>query len=665
MSDPSEVRRAWEAFVGYGVPPDDTIPKMVVRSWMRCAPRIPAQSRTPPSVLLGDSLLASQVNSFDLMVVARPVMEDIYQFVEGSETALVLTNAASYIMDVLGDSSMVGALRGLGLIQGASVAESVLGTNALALSLIERTPVRVSGAEHYLECLQDLADAAAPVFDAGGEPLGVLGAFTWAWNAHSHGLGMVVAGAKAIEGQLQADTLLGEYNVRLTELNALLEAFTDGILVWDRQGTVVHANAAAAELVGKPEHALMGRPRRPYLHFSSHVESLLSRGQPVDQFETRLYADGDSLAVILSSRRLQVPGLGTMTMVSFKKAEEGRHLIQAQLASPFPIGIDSVVGGSANLERARRTARAAAGATACVFIQGPRGSGKTLLAHAIHGSGERKSGPFMLYACASVPRGLAVAELCGTVEGMFSPGGEARPGMMELADGGTLYLQDVDQLPLEAQTVLVRMIELGIVQRVGSRVPIELDVRVVASSRVDLRERVAEGTFLPDLYSRLSVFRIALDPLKERQEDIPLIAETVLRRFSLGRGRPLRMDEQVVEALAAYDWPGNVRELEEVLEAAVARLGTESVIRSLHLPEKILARGSSAPSPRLDGQGLDLENLEREAFTRAAEVTQGSVTGMAALLGVSRTSVWRRAKRWGVDLREFKANSQDPTDVAL
>lgn len=664
MSDPSEVRKAWEAFVARGVLPDDAVPPMVVRSWMRCAPRISARSRMPPSVLLGDSLLASQVNSFDLMVVARPVMEDTYQFVERSETALVLTNAASYVMDVLGDSSMVEALRGLGLTQGASLAESVLGTNALALSLTERTPVRVSGAEHYLECLQGLADSAAPIFDAGGEPLGVLGAFTWAWNAHSHGLGMVVAGAKAIEGQLQADNLLGEYNARLTELNALLEAFADGILVWDRQGTIVRANAAAAELVGRPEHALMGRPRRNYLHFSSHVESLLSRGQPVDQFETRLYADGDSLAVILSSRRMQVPGLGTMTMVSFKKAEEGRHLIQAQLASPFPISIDSVVGGSANLERARRIARAASGATACVLIQGPRGSGKTLLAHAIHGSGERKSGPLMLYPCASVPYGLAVAELCGTVEGMFSPGGEARPGMIELADGGTLYLQDVDQLPLEAQTVLLRAIELGIVQRLGSRVPIEVDVRVIASSQVDLREKVAEGTFLPDLYARLSVFRIVLRPLKERPEDIPLIVESVLRRFSLGRGRPLKMDEQAAEALRMYEWPGNVRELEAALEAAVARLGPESVIRSLHLPEKILSRASSTPSLRLDGHDLDLEKLEREAFARAAEVTRGNVAAIAALLGVSRTSVWRKAKRWGVDLRDFRHEERKAADVS-
>lgn len=664
MKDPSEIRKAREAFIEQGVLPGDSVPAAVVRSWMRCAPRLPPVSKGIPSRLSGDSLLASQVNSFDLMVVARPVMEDIYQFVEASDTALVLTNAASYIMDVLGDSSMVEVLARQGLTQGASLAESAVGTNALALSLIERTPIRVSGAEHYLECFHELADGGAPIFDTGGEPLGVLGAFTWTWNDHSHGLGMVVAGAKAIEGQLQADNLLDEYNTRLTELNALLEAFTDGVLVWDRQGRILHANAAAAELVGEPEHALMGRPRRAYLHFSSHVESLLSRGQSVDQFETRLYADGDSVPVILSSRRMQVPGLGAMTMVSFKKAEEGRHLIQAQLAAPFPIGLDSVVGSSTNLERAKRTARSAAGATACVLIQGPRGSGKTLLAHVIHGSGERKSGPFVLYSSASVPRVLAVAELCGTVEGMFSPGGEARPGMIELADGGTLYLQDIDELPLEAQSVLLRVVDLGIVQRMGSRVPIEVDLRVIASSRVDLREKVAEGTFLSDLYARLSIFRIVLRPLRERAEDIPLIVESVLRRFSLGRGRPLKVDEQALRALEAYDWPRNVRELEEVLEAAVARLGSQSVIQSQHLPDRILSHASPIHAQGLEGHDLDLENLEREAFVRAAEVTGGSVAGIAALLGVSRTSVWRRAKRWGLDLRDFKVKPADRSDVS-
>ena len=212
--------------------------------------------------LSSELFIATQIASFDLISVALPIMEDVYQFVEQSNTVILLVNGAGYVLELLGDQNMLARLKLLGIEQGALLAEERIGTNAIGLALAEQMPVKVVGAEHYFGELHDFADTATPIFNLTGRPLGAIGLFTFADNFHIHSLGLVTAAARAIEGQMQSDSLLAEQNAQLDQLNAILSSITDGIAVWNSDNRLIHANTAASELLGWTVESLDGEANR-------------------------------------------------------------------------------------------------------------------------------------------------------------------------------------------------------------------------------------------------------------------------------------------------------------------------------------------------------------------------------------------------------------------
>jgi len=310
-----------------------------------------------------------------------------------------------------------------------------------------------------------------------------------------------------------------------------------------------------------------------------------------------------------------------------------------------------IPGRSRAIQQVRQQARAAARTSLPVLLHGEPGTGKGVLARAIHNASTRASGPFIAVSCRAIPRELLAMELLGVEGGTFRNGpSEGRPGKFELAHGGTLYLDEIEALPLELQAAIRRILETGEVMRLGGLRPIPVDVRLIASSSAPLEQLVAEGHFRADLYHLLASMAIHIPPLRERPEDIPLIAEAVFRRLRRGSGRTYRLTEAALQQLKAYPWPGNVRELEHVLERAAA-LSEDGWIDVIHLPERIM--GGTDPE-RLPDSVRPVEELEREAILRAAIRYRGRVGAMAAALGLSRTTLWRRLKRYGIDPAAFR-----------
>ncbi|MBN1149014.1 MAG: sigma 54-interacting transcriptional regulator [Anaerolineales bacterium] len=655
--DTDQTLIAWKAFVDHqeilsGVNP------LIAASWRRCWARLNPYKETAPKCLIPDHLLASQVANFDLISISRPIMEDIYQYIECSETAIALVNSAGCILDLLGDHEMVTQIEQFGISTGSIISEFEMGTNAFALALIERVPVSVVGPEHYLQRYHGLAETTAPIFDLSGRPLGILGIINPYYGCHAHTLGVVVAGTRAIEGIRQSDQLLAEQNQRLAQLNTILAANSEGTLVWNADRVLMHINPTAAEILGLPEHVMLGRHIGEFIEYPKFLRQAVEKREPLTDVEVIIKVGDRPINCLLSFRYVYNKNELSWIICTARQEKELRQLVQRQLGTYTSLTTADLPGESPKMRRVRRFVKWAASAQASILISGERGTGQNTFASVIHSESPRRDGPFLIFACSSVPSELVVSELLGADEGISNrePGG--RPSKFELAHGGTIFFQDVDALPLEAQGVLINVIDLGIVQRLGSHRPIPVDVRVIASTCANMTELIAKGSFRSDLFYRLSAFEISPPPLRERLEDLPLLVEKIAIRLSKQLNRPLVINPAVIEALRNYSWPGNLRELEAVLGRAAVQAGFSGMIGPSHLPDYIRNPPQKA-NESSDLQAVrSLTELEREAILQAARECNGNVSEMARQLGIGRTTMWRRLKAFSIVPDDYRMNNR-------
>jgi DNA-binding NtrC family response regulator len=306
-----------------------------------------------------------------------------------------------------------------------------------------------------------------------------------------------------------------------------------------------------------------------------------------------------------------------------------------------------IVGSSAPMRRVYDQVNKVLESDITVFIAGESGSGKELVAKAIHYGSRRSSGPFVDVNCAAIPEGLQESELFGHERGAFTGAVAAHPGKFEQANAGTIFLDEVGEMSPSAQARLLRVLQERCLQRVGGTRRIDLDVRVVSASNRDLTQLARSGTFRQDLFYRLVVFPIQLPPLRERRDDIPLLVEHFLAKHASDAGRKVsRAHPAALARLAAYDWPGNVRELENVIHRALLVMsGSELTLADLP-PE--LAAGPGLELPASAGGPASLEELEKRAIRDALARCGGNLSDAARQLGIGRSTLYRKMDQFGL-----------------
>jgi len=331
----------------------------------------------------------------------------------------------------------------------------------------------------------------------------------------------------------------------------------------------------------------------------------------------------------------------------FQRVQEQRHLrsenarLKQSLDSVAPVG--EIVGSSPPMQAVLDTVATVAPSEATVLVQGESGTGKELLARAIHAASPRRYGPLVSVHCGALAEGLLESELFGHERGAFTGAVAAHKGKFEQADGGTIFLDEIGDITPRMQVDLLRVLEEKTVTRVGGKTAIPVDFRVVAATNQDLAAKVKDGTFREELYYRLNVVNIRLPPLRERTDDILLLAQHFLQRFgkSMNR-RDLRFDADALAALTAYSWPGNVRELQNAVERAVV-LGKPPVIGRADLPAHVHA-GPASSRPAVGS----LADVEREHVSRVLEETGWNISRAAAILGVDRGTLYHKIERHGL-----------------
>ncbi|MFN6196367.1 MAG: sigma-54-dependent transcriptional regulator [Planctomycetota bacterium] len=322
--------------------------------------------------------------------------------------------------------------------------------------------------------------------------------------------------------------------------------------------------------------------------------------------------------------------------------------LREQLKDVHGQGLPGVIGQSRAMQTVVKTVRTVAPTDASVLIEGESGTGKERIARAIHQLSARKDKPFVALSCGALPDTLLETELFGHEKGAFTDAQKLRRGRFEVADGGTIFLDDIDDMPLSVQVKLLRVLQEREFERVGGESLVKVDIRVVAATKVPLLEHVRAGKFREDLYYRLNVVPVRLPPLREREGDMPMLVQHFVEK--LGGGRPLTVKTDVLEAMAEYSWPGNVRELENRIAQAVALSGGATVLKKEHLlPVDRSRRAALEPPTALRSLREVLVDAEREHLRAVLRGVGGHRTKAASVLGISRKVLWEKLKDYGIE----------------
>ena len=445
----------------------------------------------------------------------------------------------------------------------------------------------------------------------------------------------------------------------------IINTMNDGLMVVSPDGTILMVNQAFENILGYRREELIGRSCVMLSCDTCATARSAGKDRWCDLFEqgaaTRkpcllMRKDGSYVhilknAAILRDEAGQVLGaVETLTDISEldKRDEKIQHLSKlVDTAGDF----HGLVGKSSRMQHVFELTQKAAQSEAPVIIHGESGTGKELVAHAIHALGRRSEGPFIPCNCAALNEALLESELFGHVKGAFTGAYTHRQGRFEAAHRGDIFLDEVGDIPPPIQVKLLRVLESKQFERVGDVRPIAVDVRIITATHRDLESLVAAGRFREDLFFRINVIPINLPPLRERLEDLPLLVDHFLSRLRARSGKAISgVTREAMQIFLDHPWPGNVRELIGALEYAFV-VAESGLIAPAHLPPKL---GSPGPSPGTPPEaGAIPDTDEKTSLINALRQAGGNQSRAAALLGVSRVTIWHRMKKYGIDVRKL------------
>jgi PAS domain S-box-containing protein len=438
----------------------------------------------------------------------------------------------------------------------------------------------------------------------------------------------------------------------------IVDTLKEGLVVVNPEGTIVAVNPAAETLTGYTAAELIGKSCRILDCTGCEIY-----GQGPGERWCRLFQEGvvkakkclittkehHTVSVIKNATVLRDPqgraigAVETLTDISdFVRQQE--EILALRKTLDLNDNYFGILGRSTPMQQLFEMIESVAQSEAPVIIHGQSGTGKEMVARAIHWAGPRESKPFIKVNCAALNENLLESELFGHVKGAYTGADRHRAGRFEAAHGGSIFLDEIGDIPPATQVKLLRVLEEKEIERVGDHTPIKVDVRVITATNKNLEELIAAGRFREDLFFRISVFPLTIPPLKDRPEDIPIIIQHFIAQHRQKSGKTVAgITPEAVARLSAYAWPGNVRELRNAIEYALV-LCPQGEIVVEHLPPKVVSENMCPPPPE------PADSREREQLIRALRQAGGNQSAAARLLGVSRVTVWKRMKKHRVDL---------------
>ena len=648
------LKRLWVHFRETGEIPPGVRP-MIASSWMRSRDfhvNMTKPLRAP--ILSRPELHSLQAANQTLIDIAKPIMEKMHALVGETKNLISLHNPDGYMLYSCGDEYYAEMETESSFSLGVCWQERYIGTNGITLAVLEDSPVQVYGAEHYCAAQHDGTCSAAPIHDRDGKIIGVLNMAGKDWSGTLHTLGLVALATFSIENQL---TLLHSYRL----VDTAISSISEGIVVVDQELCIQRINLGGEQILRAKKESLLGHSISTW--FGSRHEELQLRLQkeiaPFSFAEEELIVGEHHISCNISIFPIVVEQHPEGAVLLLRRSRSINALANQVMGNQARYAFDSIITQAPQILRTIQTMESIAATNCTVLLEGESGTGKELFAHAIHSASNRKNGPFIAVNCASLPHSLVESELFGYEKGAFTGAlGQGNPGKFELADGGTVFLDEIGELPLEIQSKLLRVLDTHRIFRIGGKTEKHLDIRVIAATNRDLQREVRNFNFREDLYYRINVLSFHIVPLRERVGDVPVLANYFIDEINRrGERNSKIISPECMRILEQHTWPGNVRELQNVILRAYYCSGKSEAILPEHLPDDLLHPLSNTQELQLK-QYFEEDSAQKGKIERVLAQCNGDTKRACQQLGVSRATLYRYLSYYNLQARAFKTKSK-------
>ncbi|KVO81525.1 Fis family transcriptional regulator [Burkholderia ubonensis] len=619
-------------------------------------------ARPDYDVLSNAALVLKREQNRVLCVHAMPVMETLHEQIVNTQSMIVLTDAEGLILHSIGDDDFLRRAEKVALRPGANWAENRQGTNAIGTALAELCPMVVHGDQHFLAANRFLTCSSVPILDPYGDAIGVLDVTGDHRSYHQHTMALAKMSVQMIENHLFTTTFQETLQVSFHGRPEFLGTLMEGIVAFTADGRFLSANRSAQFQLGMPLAALRAHTLSSLFDVTPAQLIDRMRASPDQRLMLNL-GNGAVVCARVHFRRETLAEGSRPTDVHDAGAPAARACTTAPAAGN-PAGLSRLVyldTGDPQVASVIAKVRKVIGKDIPILITGETGTGKELLAQAIHNDSPRRDGPFVAVNCASIPETLIESELFGYEEGAFT--GARRKGAVGKllqANGGTLFLDEIGDMPYPLQVRLLRVLQERLVNPLGSTKTIAVDISIICATHRDLRDMIAQNRFREDLYYRLNGLVVRLPPLRDRT-DLAVVVQKMLQREAIaGAGRaPLTVAPDVMALFERCSWPGNFRQLGNLLRTAAAMVDDDGEIRREHLPDDFFddlrdrdaqaapdapAAACAAPcaADTLPAADARLQDVAASAIAAALARHGGNVSAAARALGVSRNTIYRK-----------------------
>lgn len=601
-------------------------------------------------IINGDELQKKIERSKELILTATPFMNQLYNSVKGSNFFAILTDEDGCILNVIGDDEILSEAFKFKMLPGAYLDEENIGTNAMSIVLSEGSAVQISGEEHYINAYHKWTCSAAPIKNADNKLIGVLDLTGNCLSVHPHTLGMVVAASNAIEQMLKIKKYNSKLEIANKHTETIMNSISSGILTSDLSGRIGMVNEYLCDMFGfsKSEMEMMN-VRDLFKGFEVVVERLNSNQY---SFNEDVYVNARKNKLQFNLNAYPVYDLDRKVVeiiYIFVEIQKTRKYAGKILSGRAVYTFDKIIGKNEGFLNTIEYSKKISDSKSTILITGESGTGKEVFAQSIHNYSSRRDEPFIAVNCGAIPRDLIESELFGYEEGAFTgarKGGYS--GKFEIANEGTLFLDEIGEMPSDMQVKLLRVIEEGIINRIGCSKQIPVNVRIIAATNKDLKDEVQKGNFRKDLFYRLNVLPIYLTPLRKRRDDIPLLIEYFVNKISKHLNKKtIDIPDHYIEYLKKYDWQGNIRELENVIELVI---NTGMIPMNYNINNyNVNIDSIEEINTSLNGTSLKLEYVERQHITRVLGEFNGNISLAAKALDIGRNTLYRKIAEYKID----------------
>ncbi|NHC39861.1 sigma-54-dependent Fis family transcriptional regulator [Bacillus sp. MM2020_1] len=613
----------WKRFIKEGVLDPARLNKRIIESWYRCK-----NDKVNPYLNKGLRVLTSDLLSFQkdkhslLMETALPHLSRMNQAIIESGMMALLVDPDGYVLSLTGNEQTLKDARNINFIEGVCWTENEVGTNAIGTALKTAESVIINGAEHYSVASHQWSCTATPILNEKGNLMGVIDVSCPVERSHPFMIGMVTSIAYAIERDISRVYRRNEINL-VQHAVELVDTYRHRpFVVCDHGQRIISVSKAVRE-------------KHPHAN-GMELRDFLKKGYQIDIEKPILSKEDNSI-------------LGISVFLS-EVVSYNQHSLFAAATPSQSFLFKGVRGTSEVFQNTLKQVELVASTDATVFITGETGTGKELIARAIHDNSLRKNGPFISLNCGAIPKDLMSSELFGYVEGAFTGAKrQGNKGKFELAHKGTIFLDEIGEIPEAMQVALLRLLQERKVVPIGGSKEIPLDIRIITATHRDMNELIDEGTFRQDLYYRLNVYPVEVPALRRRKEDIPYL----VRYFCQKHNWNLPDTNRFLHKLSNYEWLGNVRELLNVLERLhiMFSSGLANQDTLIDYFEVIQEQSKSTEQVPIDGPERKLkarEKIQRDLMLDALQKTKGNVTAAAKLLDIPRSTFYKRIQKFGL-----------------